>query len=148
VVQKRSLRTLGLEFQFAVPDHIGCVAAGPDMLIGGNWDSRDFYIWDLTGRLIRKVANPTGNAYQDLKFAGGRVVASGHLPDHTGAIDWLEYPSLRLIRRIPVGSSSRGVSYANEGMAIRGDQVLFLPEDSPSRLFRFRLEPPVPSAGK
>ena len=46
VVQKRSTRTLQLQFEFSVADHIGCVAAGPDFLIGANWDSRDFYIWD------------------------------------------------------------------------------------------------------
>jgi hypothetical protein len=66
-------------------------------------------------------------------------VASGLLPGHNGAIDWLEYPSLRLIRRVSVGQSSRGVSYTKEGMAIRGGTIFLLPEDSPSRLFEFRL---------
>lgn len=141
VVQKRSARTLELESQFDVPDHIGCIAALPGALIGGNWDSRDFYVWDLTGRLLRKIANPTPNAYQDIKFVDGRLVASGLLPGRMGAIDWLEYPSLRLIRRIQLGQSSRGVPYSNEGMALRGDRLLLLPEDSPSRLFEFRLEP-------
>src|SRR6266545_4325564 len=45
VIQRRSKRTLKLEFQFAVPDHIGCIAVTPEFLIGGNWDSRDFYDW-------------------------------------------------------------------------------------------------------
>jgi hypothetical protein len=61
------------------------------------------------------------------------------LPDRTGAIDWLDYPSLRLIQRIAAGRTSRGIPYTQEGMAIRGDRVLFVPEDSPSRLFEFRL---------
>lgn len=98
-------------------------------------------MWDRAGRLLRKVANPTPNAYQDIKFVDGRLVASGLLPGRMGAIDWLEYPSLRLIRRIQLGQSSRGVPYSNEGMALRGDRLLLLPEDSPSRLFEFRLEP-------
>uniref|UniRef100_Q02AC9 Glutamine cyclotransferase n=1 Tax=Solibacter usitatus (strain Ellin6076) TaxID=234267 RepID=Q02AC9_SOLUE len=147
VIQKRNLRTLQLESQFDVADHIGCIAAAPGELIGANWDSRDFYVWDQTGRLLRKVPNPTPNAYQDIKFVDGGLVASGLLPDHTGAIDWLEYPSLRLIRRVAAGKSSRGVPYTSEGMAIRGSRVYLLPEDSPSRLFEFNLtDPALPPA--
>ena len=137
-IQKRNLRTLELEAQFEVGDHIGCVAAGPGILIGANWDSRDFYIWDRSGRLLRKVPNPTTNAYQDMKFVDGELVASGLLPGKAAAIDWLEYPSLRLIRRLTAGKSDRGVPYTSEGMAIRGGRLLLLPEDSPSRLFEFR----------
>lgn len=139
VIQKRSTRTLEVEFQFEVPDHIGCVAATPDGLIGGNWDSREFYIWDRRGRLLRKIPNPAGNSYQDLKFTGGRLVGSGLLPDRTGAIDWLKYPSLQLVRRITAGKTDRGVTYTNEGMAIHGRRLLLLPEDSASRLFEFDL---------
>src|SRR5437879_4407525 len=123
IVQKRSKRTLELEFQFAVADHIGCVAVIRDRLIGGNWDSREFYEWDRRGQLLRKVANPTRNAYQDLKVDGGRIVASGLLADRSGAIDWLEYPSLRLVRRIGAGQTSRGVPFTREGMAIRGSRL-------------------------
>jgi hypothetical protein len=141
LVQKRSIRTLEVESQFDVADHIGCIAAAPGVLIGANWDSRDFYIWDRTGRLQRMLPNPSPAAYQDMKYVGGRLVASGLLPDRTGVIDWLEYPSLRLLRRVTVGKTSRGVPYTNEGMAVRGDQVLLLPEDTASRLFRFRLAP-------
>jgi len=143
VIQKRNARTLALEFQFDVPDHIGCLTAGPDFLIGANWDSRDFYIWDRTGRLLRKVPNQTPNGYQDIKFIDGRLIASGLLPGHEGAIDWLEYPSLRLLRRIPTGKTSRGVPFTNEGMAFRSGRLFLLPEDSPSRLFEFRVAPPA-----
>jgi hypothetical protein len=139
VLQKRSLRTLQLEYEFAVNDHIGCVAATPDGLVGANWDSRDFYLWDRSGRLLRKTPNPTANAYQDMKFVDGRLIASGLLPGGAGAIDWLEFPSLRLIRRIKLGRTDRGIPYTREGMAIRGNRLLLLPEDSPSRLFEFRL---------
>jgi hypothetical protein len=135
--QKRSVRTLELQYEFDVTDHIGCIAVAPGVLIGANWDSRDFYVWDHTGHLRRKVPNPTANAYQDIKFVDGRLVASGLLPGRNGAIDWLDYPSLRLIRRVTVGQTSRGVPYTSEGMAIRGDRILLLPEDSPSRLFQF-----------
>ncbi len=139
VIQRRSKRSLAVEFQFAVPDHIGCVALTPEFLIGGNWDSREFYVWNHRGELIRKVANTTTNAYQDMKFDSKHLVASGLLADHTGAIDWLEFPSMRMIRRIKMGQTDRGVPYTREGMAIREGQVLLLPEDGPSRLFIFRL---------
>ncbi len=142
VIQRRSARTLELEYQFEVADHIGCIAVAPDVLIGANWDSRDFYVWDRSGRLLRKVANPTPNAYQDLKFVDDRLIGAGLLPGRAGAIDWLDYPSLRLTRRITAGQTSRGVPYTNEGMAIRGIRLLLVPEDSPSRLFEFRLPAP------
>ncbi len=139
VIEKRNARTLELESRFDVADHIGCLAVAPDALIGANWDSRDFYFWDRGGRLLRKVANPTGNGYQDIKFVDGRLIASGLLPGHSGAVDWLEYPSLRLIRRIPFGRTSRGVPYTNEGMTFRNGRLFLLPEDSASRLFEFQL---------
>src|SRR3954464_5163828 len=59
VIQKRNSGTLALESQFDVPDHIGCIAASPRELIGANWDSRDFYVWDRAGHLLRKLPNPT-----------------------------------------------------------------------------------------
>ena len=148
VVQRRSQRSLDLEFEFAVSDHIGCIAVAPGVIIGANWDSRDFYVWDRAGHLLRKMRNPTPNAYQDMKFEDGRLVASGLLPDHTGAVDWLEYPSLRLVRRITAGKTSRGISYTNEGMAVRGDRILLLPEDTSSRLFEFRVEAPAGRSGR
>jgi len=138
-IQKRSRRTLEVESEFEVTDHIGCAAAVPEGVIGANWDSRKFYVWDRSGRLLRTADNATGNAYQDLKFAGGQLVGGGLLADRTGAIDWLEYPSLRLARRVKAGKTSRATVYTQEGMAIRGDRLLLLPEDSPSRLFEFRL---------
>jgi hypothetical protein len=138
-IQKRNARTLEVEAQFEVADHIGCIAAGPDFLIGGNWDSRIFYVWDKSGKLLRKVATPTPNGYQDLKFVDGQIVGGGLLPGRVGAIDWLEWPSLKLLRRIDAGKTSRGVPYTNEGMAARGDRLWLLPEDGPSRLFEFRL---------
>jgi hypothetical protein len=138
-IQKRNAKTLELEAQFEVADHIGCVAAGPEGLIGGNWDSRIFYVWDRSGKLLRKVANPTPNGYQDLKFAGGRLVGGGLLPGKVGAIDWMEWPSLKLVKRMEAGITSRMVPFTNEGMAVRGDRLWLLPEDGPSRLFEFKL---------
>jgi len=145
VIQRRNKFTLELESQFEVSDHIGCVAATPDALIGGNWDSKDFFFSDRQGRLIRKVPRTTGVAYQDMKYDGGRIVASGNLPDRSGAIDWLEYPSLQLTRRILAGNNDRGVLYTREAMAIHGSRLMLVPEDGHSRAFVFDLgETPGP----
>ena len=140
VIQRRSKQSLELEDSFRVADHIGCLAVTPEYLIGGNWDSRDFYLWDRHGKLIRKIASETGNAYQDMKFDGGMLVASGVLADRSGAMDWLEVPSMRLVRRVATPQTDRGASFSREGMAIRGKQLMLLPEDDPSRLFLFRLD--------
>jgi len=139
VIQRRNKRTLALEYQFPVPDHIGCIAVTPELLIGGNWDSREFYVWNHRGELLRQIPITTANAYQDMKFSAGHIVAAGLLGDRTGAIDWLDLSSMKLVHRLTAGNTDRGVSYTHEGMAIDGDELLLLPEDGPSRLFVFRL---------
>ena len=140
VIQKRNKQTLALEFEFPVPDHIGCIAVTPQFIIGGNWDSRDFYFWDHQGKLIRKVASQTGNAYQDMKFDSGRVVASGGLPGG-GAIDWLELPDMHLARRVTAGKTDRGASLTREAMPVFKGALWLLPEDTDSRLFVFPSTP-------
>lgn len=140
LIQKRSKHTLDTELAFSVPDHIGCIAVTAEYLVGGNWDSREFYVWDHAGKLVRKVASTTRNAYQDTKFENGLLVASGILPDRSGAIDWIEFPSFRLVRRLKVGNTERQAPFTREGMAIRGKQLLLLPEDEPSRVFIFTLD--------
>lgn len=138
-IQQRNRRTLELEFQFPVADHIGCVAVTPEYIIGGNWDSRDFYVWDHKGKLLRKVASDTGNAYQDVKIRDGLVVASGVLADRKGAVDWLDPVTFRLLRRVPVGNTDKGEPLTREGMTLFRGQLWFLPEDGVSRLFTFDL---------
>jgi Family of unknown function (DUF6454) len=138
VIQRRDKNTLKLTFQFPVADHIGCVAVTPEYLIGGNWDSEIFYLWDHAGKLIRTIPSGTKNAYQDLKFEPPYLVASGLLADGTGAIDWLSLPSFALSRRATAGKTDRQAPLTREGMAIHQDQLLLLPEDEPSRLFVFR----------
>ncbi len=138
LIQRRDKRSLELQAEFEVADHIGCVAAGEN-LVGGNWDSRIFYSWSRDGRQLRRRDNPSPNAYQDLKLAGGQLVASGKLTPDQGAIDWLDTGSLALVRRIVTGKTDRAVLFTNEGMAVRDGKLYLLPEDGPSRLFVFRL---------
>ena len=59
VIQRRDKRTFAVKQQFEVADHIGCVAVNQDVIVGGNWDSRDLYVWDRSGKLLNKIANPT-----------------------------------------------------------------------------------------
>jgi hypothetical protein len=143
VIQRRSKRTLALEFQFAVPDHIGCIAVTPALIIGGNWDSRDFYVWDHDGKLIRKVASTSENSYQDLKVRDGLLVASGLLSGRRSAVDWLDLSSMHLIRRVPLGSTDRGEPLAREGMTVFENRLWLLPEDGDSRLFVFEIPRPA-----
>jgi uncharacterized protein DUF6454 len=140
VIQKRSKRTLAIEKQFEAQDHIGCVAVRGDTLIGGNWDSRDLYFWNTDGKLLRKVPNPTQTGFQDMKAVGEMLVGSGGFPGGIGSIEWIDLPTLKPIKRITVGKTDRGDSFTREGMLIRGDELMLLPEDSSSRLFVFRLK--------
>ncbi len=139
-IQRRNKKTLELEAEFDAPDHIGCVAVVDGRLYGGNWDARQIYIWDRSGRLLEKRENPSGTSFQDLKASGGRL-AGGGLRADGGAIDWLDARELRLVRRIRAGKTNRGVWLTQEGMAVSGDRLYLLPEDAPSRLFVFRLPP-------
>lgn len=139
LMQKRDSRTLALLSEFEVADHIGAVAVVPEGLVGVNWDARDFYIWSTGGRLIRKTPNPTGLAIQDMKFVDGKLVAGGLRRDKTGAILWLEWPSLRIQRTLEAGKTDRGVAFTHEGLALLGKSLYLLPEDGPSRLFAFEL---------
>jgi hypothetical protein len=140
VVQRRNKRTLEIEYAFDVPDHIGCIAVTPEYLIGGNWDSKDFYVWDHKGRLLRKVSSGTQIAYQDMKYDKGFLVASGLRPDGAGSIDWLTLPSFGIARRIHAGKTDRGVSFTREGMTIHDSRLVLLPEDGPARMFVFQLD--------
>jgi hypothetical protein len=140
VIQRRDKRTLALISQFSVADHIGCVAVTPEYVIGGNWDSKEFYVWNHDGTLVREVASQTGNAYQDLKFVSGKVVGSGTLAGRQGAVDWLELPAFQLSERKLVGNTEKGQAFTREGMTLFKGQLWFLPEDNASRLFVFPLD--------
>jgi hypothetical protein len=74
-----------------------------------------------------------------MKFDGGYVVGGGVLADRSGAVDWLDLKSMSLVHRMKVGRTDRGAPFTREGMSIRGNEIVFLPEDSPSRLFLFKL---------
>lgn len=137
-------RSLAVRRRIAVADHLGCVAVAGQTLVAGNWDSRAFHVIDLSGHTApRVVANPSPTRYQDIKFVAGRLVGSGTLGLWNGAVDWLDWPSLRRARSLRAGAFGPGKSWTQEGMAVEGSDLYLLPEDGPAHLFRFRLDRPA-----
>ncbi len=134
-IERRNKRTLQRIDAFNVDDHIGCVAAGPHGLVGGDWDSRILYHWLRDGKEVSRTPNPRETAYQDLKIVNGKLMASGGISRDKGAIEWLDLNSYALLRRVTAGKTGRGTPYTNEGMAFRDGTLYLLPEDDPSRLF-------------
>lgn len=139
--------SLHVRRKIRVADHLGCVAAFGRTLVAGNWDSRRLYVIDLDDPArMRAVPNPSPTHYQDIKFVDGQLVAAGNLTPWSGTVDWLDWPSLTVKRTLragaigPIRPFGRGGPYTGEGMAIEGRDLYVLPEDGPSRLFRFRLE--------
>jgi hypothetical protein len=138
VIQRRSKRTLKLQSQFPVKDHIGAIAATPKgTLVGANWDAKDLYKWDRNGKQHHKAENPSGLAIQDMKFVRGQLVCGGLQPNKSGAIVWIDLQSMKVIRQIALGRTDRNIAYTHEGMAIGANKLWLLPEDTPSRLFGF-----------
>jgi len=140
-MQKRDRKTFVLQDEFAVDDHIGAVAVVPEGLVGANWDAREFYVWTAAGKLLRKMLNPTGVAIQDMKYVSGALIAGGLEFGGTGAVVWLEWPSLKTLRIVRTSRTDRGVAFTQEGLAVYGGVLYLLPEDGPSQLFSFELPP-------
>lgn len=133
--------SLRVRRKIRVADHLGCVAASGHRLVAGNWDSRLLYIFDLSGKAPTQIVpNPSATHYQDMKFVGDQIVASGNLSWWSGTIDWIEWPSMKLNRTLRSGAVGPTRSYTGEGMAIDGRDLYLVPEDGPSRLFHFRLD--------
>ncbi|WP_454716684.1 DUF6454 family protein [Caulobacter segnis] len=132
-------QTFKVRRRIPVADHLGCVAASGRGLVAGNWDSRLLYVFNRQGRQVRVVKNPSPTRYQDMKFERGRLVGSGALGPKAGAIDWFAWPSMKRVDSRAAGATDRGVRYTEEGMALKGNDLYLVPEDGPSRMFRFKL---------
>jgi hypothetical protein len=148
VLMEIDAATLTVRRRIAVADHIGCVAAEGKTLVAGNWDSRELYVFDLGrgNQPVRVVKNPSGTHFQDMKFAGGKLVAGGNTSWLAGTVDWIDPATMRVTRSLkagaigPVRPFGRGGPFTGEGMAIEGRELYVLPEDGPSRVFHFRLD--------
>lgn len=136
-IERRNKQTLAWEASFEVNDHIGCIAAGRDFLIGGSWGSRTIYRWSKDGQQQDRRTNLQPTEYQDLKMDGALLMGSGNRSRTAGSIEWLDPVSLALRRRIATGVTDRKLPFTHEGMTYRRGVLYLLPEDAPSRLFEF-----------
>lgn len=150
VLEEIDIDSLKVRRKIAVADHLGCVAASDHNLIAGNWDSKRLYIIDLDDDApMRIVPNPTPTRYQDMKLIDGQLVAGGYLNRHGGTIDWIDYPSMKVVRTLRSGSAgharpfSHAELFTGEGMTLQGRELYLLPENRPGRLFHFRLDDTV-----
>lgn len=139
-VERRDKLTLELISSFEVPDHIGCVAVDKDRVIGANWDARDFYIWDKSGKMLEKRANPSPIRIQDMKIVDETLVASGMIGKNDGAVDWLNPLDFHCLKRLTGGKTDRGNSFMNEAMELREGRLYLAPEDEPTRVFIFNFK--------
>ncbi|PJI89178.1 hypothetical protein DAH55_03270 [Sphingomonas koreensis] len=139
--------SLEVRRKIPVADHLGFVAASGDTLVAGNWDGRLLYVFDLSKPAApRVVPNPSATRHQDMKFVGNQLVAGGAITPWSGAVDWIDWPSMKVVRTLragaigPIRPIGRGGPYTGEGMAIEGRDLYVVPEDGPSRMFHFRLD--------
>jgi hypothetical protein len=140
-------QTLQIRRRIEVADHLGCVAATGQTLVAGNWDSRLFYVFDLAkGAVPRVVPNPSPTHYQDMKFVGRQLVAGGSRSLWSGTVDWIDWPSVKVVRSLrtgPVGVArplGQGGAYSGEGMAVEGRDLYFLAEDNAAQVHHFMLD--------
>jgi hypothetical protein len=77
-----------------------------------------------------KTHNPTGIAYQDMKFVDDELVASGVMRNQlAGAVDWLDTETLQPRRRLTLGRTETWTLWTREGMTIRNGQLFLMPHD-------------------
>jgi hypothetical protein len=73
LIYRLNPRTLRPRSSFRVPDHIGGIvhATADRRVLGLNWGARTAYQWTLSGRLTRRIENPSFFVdYQDCKYLG------------------------------------------------------------------------------
>lgn len=141
------VKSLTIRRKISVSDHLGCVAASGQTLVAGNWNSRILYVFDLgTTAPPQLIPNPSSTRYQDMKFVGRQLVAGGSRTLWSGTVDWIDWPSMKIVRTLRSGAVGiarpfgRGGAFTGEGLAIEGKNLYLLPEDGPSRVFHFTLE--------
>ncbi|ACY48155.1 hypothetical protein Rmar_1265 [Rhodothermus marinus DSM 4252] len=125
---------------FSAPRHISLLAADPEgRLVGTDWDSRHFYIWDPSGRLLAQFPSPTGVAYQDCQFVERLLLCGGYHRLFQGVLDWIDLESRRLVQRLPVGRTRQGWPLTREGLALHRDTLYLLPYDGAGDVLAFAL---------
>jgi hypothetical protein len=127
--------TLKIVKKFDVKDHIGAVARDGNLVIGANWDAKQFYFWNTDGIFIEKRESPTGAGYQDCKGASGFLMCGGG-----GYLDWIDIKNWKLVKRFEIKEESdAGNSIVREGSCLLDGRVLFLPDDGPgARVYEYK----------
>ena len=150
VLEQIDIDSLQIRRKIPINDHLGCVAATDETLVAGNWDSKRLYLIDLNhDSTVRVVTNPFRTRYQDMKFIAGQLVAGGYINRHGGTIDWIDFPSMKLVRTLRTGSAGHGKPFGHgqvftgEGMTLQGNDLYLLPENRHRRLFHFQLDDTV-----
>ncbi len=149
-----ALDPLTLEEIAALPcdDHLGGLASdGDETLWGVNWDSRQFYVYRTNGQMVASHDNPTGVAYQDLKWRAGWLVCGGQWRSPKGplaVVDVIDPQTWQCVARYHPGGkvASGGQNFCREGCAWFDGDLYLLPEDGPrTRVYRFPF-PELPQA--
>ena len=137
-------QTLETKRSLALDDHIGALAADGDAtLYAVNWDSRQFYVLDERGTVVRRVDNPTSVAYQDIEWHDGRLMGTGQATlgeRRSGVVDVIDPATWRLVRRYELQGRLRSGKghFGREGFSRWREDFYLLPEDGPnSTVYRF-----------
>jgi len=129
-----------------VADHIGALAASQNWIAAFNWDAKELYLIDYSGKLLAKGPNPGRVAYQDCKsFKDNLIICSGGASTLSGkgCLDMIEIGGADprtwiLIRRSEISVKKGFSALTREGMAWHEKSVYFLPGDSPNpKLYQY-----------
>jgi len=142
-------QSLETKHSFAIDDHIGGVAVdGQGTVYAANWDCREIYSFDEQGKLLQRVKNPTGVAYQDIEWQEGLLLGTGRIREggrSLSVVDAIDPTKWRHVRRYRLLGKLRsgGNDFGREGFTKHGKNFFLLPEDGPhTTVYRFPLEGP------
>lgn len=138
------------EKRFELNDHIGALSATRNWIIALNWNARDFYILDYSGKILTRGKNPGKVAYQDCKNNNDHsIICSGTISSilPKGYIDVIEIPDIKpsswKLRKRTIAYRAEGkiIPLTREAMAIEDKKIYFIPTDFPELwLYRFDLQ--------
>jgi len=122
-----------------IADHIGALAASQNWIAAFNWDAKQLYLIDYSGKILAQGPNPGAVAYQDCKFfKDNLIICSGSAGaiGGKGFLDMLEIGGVDprtwiLVRRAEINVIKKLAPLNREGMAWEEKSFYFLPGDSP-----------------
>ncbi|TWU13510.1 hypothetical protein CA54_23450 [Symmachiella macrocystis] len=144
---------------FTSDDHIGAIACDSlsRELYGANWDTKLVYRWRMDGRVVETIPRQElvsddktwAMAVQDWKGLDNHQILAGGIDknrDRDPAISPAVVAILDIPKRTMIASArlprpeGTELTLTREGLAIRGDQLFFLPGDlgQHARVFRYQ----------